>query len=111
MYWRIDKDHIADEGCDRTGHAVGHMEPGTKLYDFRLYDGDGELYYECRADREAITNDDHDGGIYSAYQWAMHDSGCTDLRLKLDDLNEIYPGLRRINANLAAEDGWVPVYG
>lgn len=58
MPWIIDKDHIGDSNSKPTtlGNALGLMGPGSYKGDgseltckFRMYDDDGELYYEGRS--------------------------------------------------------------
>lgn len=61
MGWIIDKDHTVDEAdknakAPSNANAVGMMGPSTYkgdgsdcIHRFRMYDDDGELYYEGRS--------------------------------------------------------------
>lgn len=70
----IDKDHIND------GEYNGLTFGDTKGFEqfltekFKLYDDDGNLYYEGRA-----SNQD-DEVAFEPLDWAMADSGCTDIK-------------------------------
>ena len=98
--WIIDKDHLAEPG-DEPGtncNAVGIVGPsaapdrlvaflqdrdwderdGVDVYTFKMYDGDGELYYTGRM----ITDE---GKTEEAYfgpldDYGMPNAGCTSIR-------------------------------
>ena len=73
MRWIITKDHITDcdilPSCAGKGNFVLATPPLP--YRFRLYDDDGELYYEGRSD------DRNSDAAFAPLDWAMADSGCT----------------------------------
>lgn len=83
MFWRITHDLIADYRDDSDkGYGKGEPNPsGGEILYFALYDDDGELYYRGICDREALNRDTHPNGLYGAYEWAMHNAGCTDLQV------------------------------
>jgi hypothetical protein len=79
MRWIITADHIGTNS-----HGVGDDENGKRVqtfvtagdplsYDFRLYDDDGNLYYEGR------TNDinEDEERAFAPLDWARHMAGCT----------------------------------
>ena len=110
MYWKVKKDHLADEVSDRTGHTVGRPD-GGKLYTAKLYDDDGELYYTVLFDQEAWSDDDNPHGLYGCLHWAMRDAGATDLRVSKTTHQQLNPGLPpAILDRITRSDGWVPVY-
>lgn len=75
--WVITKDHI-DGGSKHS--AVGApsdraqeiIKSGTA---FRLYDDDGELYYEGRF----LMHPEHHTG-FEPLDWAMNNMGCTEIK-------------------------------
>ena len=74
--WVITKDHIdgfehgaVDKLSDRAQEIIKSGTP------FRLYDDDGELYYEGRF----LMTDDHTG--FEPLDWAMGNDGCTEIKL------------------------------
>lgn len=80
MYAKITKDHLFDGDIitdDRTGEIIVselRERPAKQpILDVRLYDDDGELYYEALADDEALE---------ALYSWAAHDAGVTMLKVK-----------------------------
>jgi len=102
MAWGIFHDHIwrpEDGGSSRVGYSEGHMRipaiaaaagyespelPNTdengralKLIDFRLYDDDGELYYEGR-----LHDDDECLNQSAALKYGEGDAGCTTIKVK-----------------------------
>ncbi len=78
MPWIITKDYLNNGKLDPlnregvcSGDLSGHRK---KLPDrFRLYDGDGNLYYEGRFD---VNGED----CFDPLDWAKADSGCTTLK-------------------------------
>ncbi len=73
-HWIITKDHIPD-GSDRTGYKSPSfpqdLDPNSLPIKFRMYDDDGNLYYEGRmteADFEPLDD------------FGRPDAGCTELR-------------------------------
>ena len=78
--FHVTKDHLSmdfegdKDVYNRTGmtywvEARGNPDPPDKLpIDFRLYDDDGELYYEGRCNED---------GIELAFDWGAIDAGCT----------------------------------
>lgn len=117
MAWMIHTDHIAEEGeQNRVNYFEEHSripviaamiglesEPlptmdGEKklpLVEFRLYDDDGELYYEgrCHDDDECLNQS-------AALSWAEGDSGCTTIQV-----------LRMVGENGAKVSKWVQEIG
>ena len=101
MAWGITSDHIWEEGDDPKYKAVGTMEeharipieayvlghespelPGKPLpfIDFRLYDDDGELYFEGR-----LHDDDDCENQASALKWGESFAGCTTIKVNRQD--------------------------
>ncbi|TSP14045.1 hypothetical protein [Cupriavidus campinensis] len=101
--WIITRDHLHEKSPDTYSTCVGRGDckkevrlalPGVpkearKAFDaelrkqmpfaFRLYDDDGELYYEgLSSDRDSET-------AFQPLDWAMADSGCTRIDYKQDD--------------------------
>lgn len=86
----IDKDHINkdDPAYDRTGTVLGNMPlygiekvlgvndhiPAGTLVPFRLYDDDGELYYEGR-----LSDDDECENQSAALRFGEADAGATTI--------------------------------
>jgi hypothetical protein len=75
--WVITKDHI-DAGTYKATPKPSDWvkfikENGTP---FRLYDDDGELYYEGHF----VMTDDHTG--FEPLDWAMGNAGCTEIRYR-----------------------------
>lgn len=110
MFWRIKTDLINrdDPECDRTGVSSGTLVPGSKLYTFKLYDDDGEHYFTGECDAEAVFADE--GGIYDCLRWQERDTGCTDLRMKTEDLKALAPASAEIYDRLD-KAGWQPLFG
>lgn len=108
MHWIITKDHISQRVCETLGdpvttHADRTFRAGRQWkeqfrsaddaqkadmlatlkaemnYEFRLYDDDGELYYEglCK-DLDDQSGDD----AFEPLDWAMMDSGCTTMKYR-----------------------------
>lgn len=117
MYWEITKDLVTEpeDGLpSRVGRSAGMKQTHTaKLFEFRMYDSNGELYYIGRCDQEAFHDDESEGGLYSALQFAEWDAGATDLRLKLEDVLTMHDDerMQSIYKELARRDGWVSIYG
>jgi len=89
--WKIEKDHIGEEGINRVGTSgeiiniglsiapemVDLPEKGLPLIKFRLYDDDGELYYE------GVLHDDNEClNQQAALTYGMIDAGCTTIKVK-----------------------------
>ena len=79
--WVITKDHINDGESEGYGRTMGAREPGpirdhiTKNGQaFRLFDDDGELYYEGRF----LMGENHTG--FEPLDWAMNNAGCTEIK-------------------------------
>lgn len=73
--WVITKDHINgfDPDTDSLSDRVKEIiKDGTA---FRLYDDDGELYYEGRF----LMTDDHTG--FEPLDWGANNAGCTEIKL------------------------------
>ena len=125
MAWKITHDLLTksnEEGC-HVGFGVNLEQlketPVPERITFRLLDDDLEHYYTGVANRDAYEDDDPEdgGGLYDAYNWAMYDSGCTHLLLKLEDVLSFGKDERmaQINRDLAFKTGphkgWVSIYG
>lgn len=67
-------------GCD---NRTADQLPDT----FRIYDGDGELYYEGKTDALSNTASGEDCGFEPLDDFGMPDSGCTEIRY-LNDKGE-----------------------
>jgi len=67
MQWMITKDHIE---TNREGKGC-FLEGATLPHHFKIYDGDGELYYEGRCD------DNMSGGAFDPLDWASGYAGAT----------------------------------
>jgi hypothetical protein len=94
--WKITKDYLDPEPPNRVGYGEEHtripvyavvlgyesqeLPDAENKIDFRLYDDDGELYYE------GILDDDEDcTNQLAALTWAEGDSGCTLIKVKRGD--------------------------
>lgn len=69
MAYKITKDHIGDGGkpeWNREGRLVG--DEALCTIPFKLYDDDGNLYYEGLA---------NELGLEDAFEFGMWDAGCT----------------------------------
>lgn len=79
--WVITKVHLEDrdDGPTEVGKGNHDIERANELpYKFKLYDDDGELYYEGRCN-------DRDGeDAFTPLDWAMHYAGCTEIRYLQD---------------------------
>lgn len=84
---KIEKDHIADKFSGFESLVGKEWEANEGEYSgpnrhFRMYDDDGELYYE------GWLIDDDDAMVQSeVLRWGMWDSGCTTLKI-LNNNNE-----------------------
>ena len=85
MRWIITVDHI-----DTNSFGVGDDENGKRVqtfvtagdglsYDFKLYDDDGQLYYEGRT---ADINEDEERA-FAPLDWARYKAGCTIMKYRL----------------------------
>jgi hypothetical protein len=121
MAWKITHDLLFDAsegGSDSyVGRGMGlkHLRNTERRLTFRLLDDDLEHYYTGVCDEAAWDDDDRPDGLYGVYQWAMNDSGCTHLLLKLDDLVRLAPHQADTYRKLAFETGpnkgWVSIFG
>jgi len=80
MYAKITKDHLFEMYADhksssRAGHVLWseNFTPAVILIECKLYDDDGELYYEALADDDALEH---------LFTWAQIDAGVTLLKIK-----------------------------
>lgn len=76
--WVITKDHIDgfEHGAvDKLSDRVQQIIKNGKA--FRLYDDDGELYYEGRF----LMHPDHHTG-FEPLDWAMPNVGCTEIKYR-----------------------------
>ena len=73
--WIITRDHLHDpEDPDAEGVFSRDLNPEAKLeHQFRLYDGDGELYYEGFSDAEDFRPLD---------EFGTPNSGATEIRYR-----------------------------
>ena len=68
----IDIDHIGDGDCN--GKMFGneeYLQSGKAKHKFKLFDDDGELYYEGRCGNSSS---------FDPLDWAMANDGCTDIQ-------------------------------
>jgi len=85
--FRIDVDHIADVGDrGRKGYiadrwASGELIPEGPVVPFRLYDDDGELYYEGRFG-DATDEEGLDIQYDAVLNFGEWDAGCTTVKVK-----------------------------
>ena len=117
--WKITEDKLFDPKWDEkpaTGTADG-SEDGLTI-PFRLYDDDGELYYVGLCNEESyLAGDDHpdEGTLYKAWKWGEWFAGCTDLRLRLSDLEQIHGSDSKtyeiFRDKIARPDGWCSIFG
>ena len=114
--WKITHDMLADGDADsRVGMGCKLQTPSPELpLTFRLLDDDLEHYYTCKATDDAYLNDEEHGGLMRCWEWAMADSGCTHLCIKLDDAVRLGMGpaiAERIAFPSGPHKGWVTLYG
>lgn len=83
--FRIDIDHLAEPGEEsRKGYTCQHWRDGTLIAEgpvvaFRLYDDDGELYYEgVFGDAE---DDNGDTQYDAVLNFGEYDAGCTTVKV------------------------------
>jgi hypothetical protein len=78
--WTITKDHIAT-GADKPRVGFGSYKGADAAADlpirFKLYDDDGELYYEGRM----ATLDCDGDAAFAPLDWATADAGCTEMQV------------------------------
>jgi hypothetical protein len=71
--WAITKDILEPTGKrNATDEQLKEVKKDCKHH-FKLYDDDGELYYEGYSD---------DDSSFSPLDWAMADSGCTEIKYR-----------------------------
>jgi len=80
MYAKITEDHLYEHTDhnpteSRAGWQLwtDYTDPEVRLIKCRLFDDDGELYYEAIADDEALED---------LFDWAQKDAGVTLLKIK-----------------------------
>lgn len=90
--WIITRDHLAEQfpadfehdhatnrtrsyGWDAVCAVLKATKTRSALYAFKLYDDDGELYYE------GVCTDESFGPL----DWARYDSGCTEIKYRQKD--------------------------
>ena len=83
--WIIDKDLLfIGDGSDVVPSRAGKIRSKNfdenyflqqELVKFRLFDDDGELYYEGRMTKKRLDSEH----AFAPLDWAMNDSGCTYL--------------------------------
>ncbi len=80
MLWTITKDLISDpDERPRVGFGNALLEPTVASHEFRLLDGDGEVYYQGVC--EGL--DDADGDqAFAPLDWAMNNDGCTTMEVR-----------------------------
>lgn len=79
IFWKITKDHIEDgehEGYTFTPHEAFNNPLIQELLNnkFRLYDDDGELYFEGIATNQSCES------AFEPLDWAMANFGCTEIK-------------------------------
>ena len=62
--------------CRRYGRGRGH-DDGKPGRQFRLYDDDGNLYFEG-----VVWDDGYEETVFAPLYWGANDSGCTEMRTK-----------------------------
>ena len=79
ILWEITKDHVGDGELDGARPTWG--EPPLTLdysdlmvHKFKLFDDDGELYYEGVATNQSSES------AFEPLDWAMANDGCTDIK-------------------------------
>lgn len=94
--WRIDVDHLDDDGYDvgrqgpsdapdkwleilnATPKRTGHVHADVRIYTFRMYDDDGELYYTGRM---ITSGDPSEEACYGPLgDYGMPGAGATEIR-------------------------------
>lgn len=82
MYWKIDRDYLAQDGDDlpsRVGWHLGTRDSADgEIMRFRGLDDDREVYYGGEAD---------DLGLEPAYEFMYRDAGVTILQTRDKDGN------------------------
>ena len=82
--WIITRDKLFEDGCDITPSRANKVKSRNfnqdyfylqELVKFKLFDDDGELYYEGMMTKKYLESEDPFGPL----DWAMADSGCTYL--------------------------------
>lgn len=77
IVWKITKDHIGagdEEGTTNSSPDMLVEFADQLIHKFKLYDDDGELYYEGIA-----TNQDSESA-FEPLDWAMANDGCTEIK-------------------------------
>ena len=74
VMWIITADHLSEWEADKK-QIEAEKTKHNLTREFRLYDDDGELYYS------GWYSDDIEDEFY-ILQWAMYDSGCTEMQTK-----------------------------
>ena len=82
--WMITKDYISisspAEGVGMYDIAKSSSQNVEEMpYKFKLYDDDGELYFE------GISSDRESEDAFDPLDWAQADSGCTEIRYLQDN--------------------------
>ena len=75
--FQVTFDHLEGKEMILEGHG---FNPETAHTAFRLYDGDGILYFSG-----LLTDDDECVAQSYALGWAMADSGCTTIKVSSGD--------------------------
>ncbi len=70
--WKITKDFIDEGEANGIGNTEGN-EDAILNEKFKLYDDDGELYFE------GASNDQSSEAAFVPLDWAMGNYGCTDI--------------------------------
>jgi hypothetical protein len=81
MCWKITKDHISEESPLNgfSPYHPGEIRKGEAV-PFRLYDDDGELYFEGLIAKSWIEGPGE--FAFDPLDWAMPQYGCTEMRHK-----------------------------
>lgn len=77
--WEITKDHIEQKDCHIKSMYFSHLNKDLMTHKFKLYDDDGELYYEGMATNQSFES------AFEPLDWGMADSGCTDIKYLNED--------------------------
>lgn len=73
--WAITRDIISNGERSLTPEKIKEIKKDCPHH-FKLYDDDGILYYE------GYSDDDNSERAFKPLDWAMYDSGCTEIKYR-----------------------------
>ena len=81
MKWIITEDLLEADSrvAYRVGNVSGKADADLLIYEFRLSDDDGEVYYVGRC---GDLDDAYEEQAFAPLDWAMADSGCTTMEYR-----------------------------